>query len=334
MNSFRKKMSLAVALLGVAASGNALAGAVIYNTGDATTATVALGVNDEGHLNTAPNITANAVATGLAYRFADGSWRDATSPGCLCEGWGVAADSISGYASADFGGATNLTLDSFSSSSSTATSMVHLTSLPGLKVEHAYKPSSDSALFEAVVTIENTTGSDINDLRYRRAMDWDIPPDEFNEYVTIQGVATTTLLEYSSDNGFAVPDPLAGPAGDLAGCGETTDFVDCGPADHGALFNFNFGALANGESYTFSIFYGATGSESSAIAALTAVGAELYSLGQYSGDPTGGTPATYIFGFKGVGGKPIDSVPEPGVLGLMGLGMMGMVAVRRRRRRA
>ena len=95
----RRTISAAVlsgAALCVAAPASA---AVIYNTGNAATATVALGINDAAHLNAAPNITANASATGLAYKFSDGTWRDATAPGCLCEGWGVSVNNTdSGYA--------------------------------------------------------------------------------------------------------------------------------------------------------------------------------------------------------------------------------------------
>ena len=45
-------------------------------------------------------------------------------------------------------------------------------------------------------------------------MDWDIPPTEFNEYVTIKGAAAsaaspdTPKILYSGDNGFMRPDPF------------------------------------------------------------------------------------------------------------------------------
>ena len=74
----------AAIMFGSAEFAPAKADAVIYNTGSAATGTVALGVVDFGQLNTSVgNIAANAGATGLAAKFADGSWRDATSPGCL-----------------------------------------------------------------------------------------------------------------------------------------------------------------------------------------------------------------------------------------------------------
>ncbi len=328
---------LALASSTLLMANNTSAAAVIFNTGDETTATVALGVNDLGHLNTSVgNVATNASATGLSYKDASGAWVDATSPGCLCEGWGAAADGISGYANVS-GGTAGLTLTSFSSTTSTATSIVTLTSLPGLTITHEYKPSASSALFEAVVTMTNTSAVAMTDTRYTRAMDWDVPPTEFAEYVTIAGTATTTDLLFSSDNGFATSNPLGSGRTDLAGCGTTTDFIDCGSSDHGALFDFGFGDLAAGESKTFSIFYGAAGTEVDALAALGTVGAELYSLGQSStaDGPTLGTPTTFIFGFSGVGGTvlipPPAGVPEASSLMLMVIGLLGFGATRRKR---
>lgn len=336
--SINKAAQLLCLTVGLTVSSSAMAGAIIYNTGDATTATVALGVNDLGHLNvTTGNIAANASATGLSTKMTDPvtgveGWYDATSPGCLCEGWGVAASGVSGYANEALGTA-NLTLDSFTSTSSTATSAVHLTSMAGLSVTHEYQVSASTNLFEAVVTITNNSLVTMTDTRYRRVMDWDIPFNEFSEYVTIQGTATTTDLLASSNNGFASSDPLSGGVVDLFGCGINVDFVDCGTSDHGALFDFGFGDLLAGESITFSIFYGAAANEADALSALGTVGAELFSLGQESGDPLGGTPATFIFAFSGVGGEPIIPTPEPGMLALMGIGLAA-VAVRRRKRQA
>lgn len=314
-------------LLGTAATAHA--GAVIINPAG----TVAMGINQDGSLNTRDgSIVSNSGATGLAFKFPDAKWYDATSPGCLCEGWGVSVNgTTSGNADVSVGGVHNLSVDSFTNTATSATSVVHLTSLPGITVTQAYQPSTNApdALFRVHVTITNTTGGLVNNVKYVRVMDWDIPPTEFSEYVTIKGTATTTLLEESGDNGFNTPDPLAGYT-NLYGC-HNVDCTDSGPNDHGAYFRFNFGDLAADSSYSFDIFYGAAGSEKDALAAIAAEGIELFSLGQNNRDPSGGTPATYIFGFKGVGGTPVFPTPEPASLALMGLGFAGLAAVRRRK---
>jgi type IV pilus assembly protein PilY1 len=339
----RSVLAAAVAAIGVFTLGSAQAGTIIYNTGNAATATVALGVNNDGSLNSSdPSITSNASATGLAFRFPDGSWRDATAPGCLCEGWGVSVNnSLSGFANVDVDGGTNgLTVGALSNvTGSSVTTTTGLTALPGLTVKQEYRvAAATSSLFEVRVTISNNSGFGVNDVKYVRVMDWDVPPTEFGELVTIRGTGTTTLLERSHDNGFCTANPLGTNSSDGRNCGEivggtlNTDFTDAGPDDHGAYFRFNFGSLADGESYSFSVFYGATDSESAALAAVGAAGIELFSFGQSGDGGTTGSPATFIFGFSGVGGTPVVPVSAPGSLALAGLALVGLGAASRRRK--
>jgi hypothetical protein len=258
---------------------------------------------------------------------------DGITPGCLCEGWGASADAFSGWSANANGGNSNISLVSFASTSSTASSVVKI---GALQIQQDYAPSTASGLFKDTVTLTNTSGASFADVRYSRSMDWDIPPTAFNEYVTINR-GTAENLVFSNDNGFATPNPLSNPSVIMAGTNNVS-FTDLGPRDHGAFFTFAFGALAAGESRTFNIFYGAARSESSALNALATVGAEVYSLGQSGGGgQLTGSPATYVFGFTGVGGDPIlPAVPEPETYAMLlsGLGLMAGFARRRKKQLA
>jgi type IV pilus assembly protein PilY1 len=320
LKRFDVKTMLIASLLSAAVAApfavtDANAGAVI------TSGPISMGIFDQGHVGfDFVGITFAGVG-------------DALTPGCMCEGWGVAGNGIAGWASVANGGISNITVDSFASTASTATSIVHLTSLPSLQITQAYAPSAGAptALFQDTVTIANTGAVDILDIRYRRVMDWDVPPTEFAEYVTIGGLPATNLL-YSDDNGFTHSSPLS-PSSPLMAGTVNTNFTDFGPDDHGALFDFGFGTLAAGTSRTFSIYYGAADTESGAMAALGAVGAEIFSLGQSScaGCQISGSPATYIFGFGGVGGTPIDGtpvIPEPSTMALLASGVLGLAGFR------
>jgi len=344
------KQTILVAALAVAFPVMASA-AVILTDGK-----ILIGVDDDGQLNVGGGSADVAGETVVGVRTTIGGEEyESTSHGCLCEGWGVSADGVTAAASNDVarnGGTFNLTGGALSDiTGSTATSVTSMAT-GELKVTHAFAPSGDSAdLYRVTVTLENLGVVDLINVGYRRAMDWDASPTPFNEYVSIGGTATTTLLADSSNNGFndldmniALTDSIDGTV-----CGLKIDFVDCGPGDHGAAFDFAFGTLAAGASYTFDIFYGASESEAEAFTALGDVKAELYSFGRSGCDTDGdgigdicsdGAPTpTFIFAFAGVGGTVVvDPGPAPiplpaaGLLLLGGLGSLG--AARRLKRRS
>ena len=268
---------------------------------------VQLGINDEGHLNVPGDVPSSGTSTtfvGLRYLPTNA---EATAPGCLCEGWGV-ADAISGvagYANQAFDGVVNMNVLSFEATPSTAVSTVQIGET--FQVTHDYHPSFSPNLYEATVTVENISDVDA-DVLYRRVMDWDIEPTAFSEFVTIvtiQGSEQAENVLFASDDGFASANPLAGPSAiNFVG-----DAVDNGPSDHGALFDFGFGMLPPGQAVTFNIYYGAAGTEADAEEALSVAGGEVFSFGQPNtpDGPTLGTPNTFIFAFSGVGGPPIFS---------------------------
>lgn len=284
------------------------AGPVIIDNG-----VIQLGINPTAELNVGGGTPSSGGTSYVGLRYLPTN-AESTAPGCLCEGWG-AADAISGstgYAN-QAAGTANLEVISFDVDDlqTQAISVVHVLDRDGsaaLEVTHDYHPSPITEnLYEVSVTIRNLT-LEIVDPRYRRVMDWDIEPTAFSEYSTIDGSLSANLL-YSSNDGFTSSDPLGGPS-DL---GETGFFIDAGPDDHGALFDFGFDPLGANESVSFTIFYGATGptsdpalnAEENAIEAVSRVGAEVWSFGQpSSSEPTVGDPNTFIFAFSGVGGLP------------------------------
>jgi uncharacterized repeat protein (TIGR01451 family) len=277
-------------------------GAVVSN------GTVALGVNALGDLNydctryDDSGCPDNPSGLLFGVRYLPNA-TDGTAPGCACEGWGVAdaGSGLTGFAN-ETAGTIHVSLDSFVATPSSAVSTVTVSDpdrLPGyaLRVVQDYHPSAATQnLIEATVTVTNTGTNPVTNLLYRRVMDWDIQPTAFNEWVTIQNPGNSPQLLFDSDDGFASSDPLGGASyrSSTAVCGADYTgpcvFTDLGlqgtypdvtlPGDHGALFDFQFGALAPGDSRKFTIYYGAAPNEADMLAALGSVGAEVYSLGE------------------------------------------------------
>ncbi len=330
----RSMKLFATALVGVAAmtAATAASAAAIITNG-----TVTLGVDDEGQLNVPggmPSPVSRTTTVGLRF---NETGNESTSHGCLCEGWGVGigGTGIRGDANNNFGGADGLSLISFVSDATTATSVVSV-GMGALEVTHAFAPAAETPnLYRVTVSITNTSGSDIANLLYRRTFDWDVEPTTFREFVTIGGSAAATAVTGAVNNGFC--DSNVFTACNPLTAGGSGDFTDIGPGDIGANFDFDFGALADGETFTFEIFYGAALTERGALAALAAVGAEVFSLGQCASDPRGVGEAgcnTFVFGFKGVGGDPVPPIPVPAALPLFLAGLGGFGALRRMKKKA
>jgi hypothetical protein len=210
----------------------------------------------------------------------------------------------------------------FGSTATTATSQIDLVDLP-IRVSHAYGPSLAPNAFQGNISITNTGTDKVADVVYRRVMDWDVPPTEFNEFVSHFGVEENLEsaggnVRFASNNGFATSDPRSYPYEIFPYGTIDSNFFQKGPSDHGSVFDFAFGDLDPGQSRTFNIFYGAGANLSEAESTIAILNPDVWSFGQsstyyYSGIPNDDSP-TFLFAFGGVGGVEPGTTPDVPVL--------------------
>ena len=192
-----------------------------------------------------------------------------------------------------------------------------------LQITHDYKPSPiTDNLYHVTITYKNMlVNHTINKLRYRRVVDWDIPPNTMNECVSIFFETVPSGLEYVTNNGFENMNPFydVSDNGISFSCpgGVGCPVYDSGPTDQGALFNFLFRnetgnviELKPGETFSFEMFIGAASSKEEADLALGQVDAEIatysYPPMEYGCDVNNpGSPNLFMIGFRGVGGSQI-----------------------------
>ncbi|MGI5307953.1 hypothetical protein [Rheinheimera sp. WS51] len=296
--------SFAVGLLSLAGAANA---GLVLDTGSIT-----MGVQDNGGLGFS--------GVGIALTGGPG---DAIMPGCLCEGWGAASDGVGSYT---YGNSSS----GFASSNFTTTGPADAVSTvvlnSGLTIVHTYSSAAGGSLFGVNVSIFNTSGADVADVRYARTLDWDVGPGHFgDDFTTIYGGTASGPggnVLHTSFNPFAAPNPMS-LRGSYGGVAANTNGTNV-TGDLGAYFILGFGNLLAGESVSFDTYIGAAFSTSSLLSAFGSVGIEAYS---YTYDDDG--DATYGWGFANVGLPPaIDpdptGIPAPASIALFSLGLAGL----------
>jgi hypothetical protein len=304
-----KKNILALGLFLIA--GAASATPVVFTTG-----TIQMGVSDSGALG--------GGGVGLI-----GPTGDAITPGCLCEGWGAAADGVSGitYGGSAGSGVVSSTTTGAGANGSTVTQLSN-----GLLVTQTYSSAAGGSLFNVHVNLKNTTVGALTDVRYARTLDWDVSPGYFSgNYTTLYGGTPTgpggKVITTSTDP-FAAPDPMQTRTQNM-----NTNVINA-PGDLGSYFVFGFGPLAAGASADFDTYIGASSTVKGLLTALGSAGVEAYSY--TTGDATAGgdfAPA-YGYGFAGLGlppSLPGGDVPEPPSIALLCVASGAMAWARRRR---
>ena len=270
------------------------AGAAISN------GTVQLGIRPTGNLivpGTVPSSGEGVTEVGLRYVPTNA---DAISPGCFCEGWGVAdaTSSTSGWANESTGHSGNLVVESFTWNqlgNPGATSVVRVADT--FRIHHIYSPVAETDnLFEVLVAIDNISEATV-DLRYRRLVDLDVEPTAFDEFLTVTAPGGfPASVNAVTDDPFGGPDPLSA----VTNQGHSGQFTDAGPDDNGVLLNLWLGQLDPGQTRYFRLYFGAAESEANAMAAASSVGAEVIAISEPStvDGPTLGIPNTFIFAFQ------------------------------------
>ena len=353
----------------VAAAGSLMLLASLADAAIISNGTVQLGVRSYADLNSDGGTPANGSGTTIVGLRSVATNSDSTSPGCTCEGWGVGLVSTGQYGSANSAveGVQNLQLVNFTSTATTAVSTVNVLNAAGaaiLQVTHDYHPLATTPyLYEVTVSITNLTGAALaaGDLVYRRVMDWDIPSpglesDTIAGVPAALGVANGNNIRQTDNNGFNAGNPFSFTSYGLHNVNfansQSGNLQGSISSDQGALFDFEFEALANGATRTFATYYGVAPDKATADLARSLVDGDasdveigLYSYGTCTGglsgfrcDPSTGAPNTFIFGFGAVSGvlvppteePPPTSVPEPTTLAMLGMGLLLTATARRK----
>ena len=278
----RMSIALAGALM-MLATGGAPAPAA---TGDVTigNGTIQLGVTHDGTLGIRGSC---GMATGVGVRLVSAGFPagEGVCYGSDVEGWGAAdvTSGVMGFVNEDTAAPTITSLPVVSDA---ATADTVTTIGATLSVAQHFAPSAQTPnVYTGVVTVKNTSAAPV-DLRYRRIVDWDVPPTQWNERMTTGGTAPASLLAGGVANTDSLSpaaswySPLAAiPVGGLL-VSYPALAADNGPSDQGSLYDLALGAVPAGQCISFTFYWGAAATFAEAQTAITAAGAAVWSLAE------------------------------------------------------
>lgn len=183
-------------------------------------------------------------------------------------------------------------------------------------VDHYSYPSGlHPSAYRQDITVRHDAGTDnVDDARYQRCIDWHVEPTPGNEAMTWDGItpmpAAVELI--GSPDVATCQQPFN--AWTDSGCASAGTYVNCSPGDHSMGIRFNFGTLLPGESAHVCSFVGGAKDKATAMDALEAVGAQIYSLAQSSsGGAANDEAPTFFLAFSCLEPPDIDFTfaPDP-----------------------
>jgi hypothetical protein len=256
---------------------------------------------------------------------------DYIAPGDPRDSWGVTSSAGSAFADYAYYGTSGVFGSTLTPGANSA--LITSTTAAGLTVSQNFAFLSPN-IVSIQETLTNTSGSDLTGVIFRRDVDYDVSPTEFNEN-TVGPFGANANVIGNSFYGFENPNPASGPFFDQCGafCNQQGDL--------GAGIDFGVGTIAAGGSATFAFFYGINQPSQtlSQLFAQAQTEGLSYTLGTQSSEngdyPNQGAGAA-ILGVSDVGTiAHMPGVPEPASWALMltGFGLIGG-AMRRRQRTA
>jgi hypothetical protein len=266
----------------------------------ASDGTVDIGVSRFGDL----------IDEGIGLRFADNPDSDVLSNGCWCENWGIGLPGTSDAAGTSTAGdATGIADAELTASDGHVTSAVTFTGgLSDYRMIQDVHPSSVPGLMQMDVTVQNQTIDTLPALSYRRSVDWDMPPTQFDESVSWQQVSSgAPFVRFTSDDGFGSTDLAQQP----------TWLTDSGwfgfqdGCDRGSQLEVQLDSIGAFGSTGFTLYYGLADDEASAEDAVAAVGAQAYSLAIAAGEASGARPVAIL----AVDGSDLPAATPPQMYG-------------------
>jgi hypothetical protein len=254
--------------------------------------------------------------------FQRGDGYDPLAPGNPRDSWGVTTSAGSAFADQSFYGTSNIGGTSFAGggSSLSATS----STAAGVSVHQSYKFVGGGNILKVTETITNTSGSTLTGVKFARNVDWDISPTAFGEN-TFGHIGSSSNVIDSSFYGFE--NPTAGAPYFLSCAGGCNATGDLGGGIQVALAD-----LAPGASDKVHYYYGLSSMEENVnglIHDAHGVGAKYIIATQSS--ENGAYPG---LGMNSAMIAVSGGVPEPSTWATMLIGLGGLGAVMRNRRRA